>query len=547
MMFSSCAFALNLESDYGNSKTGLSKTVIYVNDATGNDNNNGLTLNKPKKTIKSAVDVTPDGGSVKIAKGRYTGYKNYDIRPERNIEIHGDGMASTIIDAEQASNIISIVPNNISVTITDMTLINGKMDGGAGAVWNRGHLNFVKCNLENNTANNIGSAILNEGKCKLTDCSFKNNIGNSEFPYAIWNSGDMEIVNCDFTDLIRSSESCTVKNCRFSGNTPYGVGIHKSKGYLNVTDTYFTGNSTIHTHNGCTNIAACTFKDEVDTPLLNDQSTCVVKDCTFINNKGRRAGAIINKNTGDKYTGDCIISGCNFVRNTALGNGYGGAINNNGEDGWCKMEITGSNFTDNNAIATAESSSCGGAIANIKAMCTVTGCTFTGNKADYGGAFFNLEGTSVLHFNRIVGNSASKGSAIFEYAGIVDALKNWWGTNKGPNELVEGNVRCETWLILSITAEPSKIKKTGKSKIKADLYTDSKGRSNMDQASKYPALIPVIFSTTWGSITQNNMNYGVSNVLFTVKGSKKQPKNVLISVADKANLNEKVTVKIYIT
>lgn len=77
--------------------TGDDDFTIYVNGATGNDNNNGLTTTTAKKTIQAAVDTLPDrlncNVTIDIADGIYREeVKIYgiDIVPGKNLTIVGD-------------------------------------------------------------------------------------------------------------------------------------------------------------------------------------------------------------------------------------------------------------------------------------------------------------------------------------------------------------------------------------------------------------------------------------------------------------------------
>ena len=55
-----------------------------------------------------------------------------------------------------------------------------------------------------------------------------------------------------------------------------------------------------------------------------------------------------------------------------------------------------------------------------------------------------------------------------------------------------------------------------------------------------------MFTSTWGSITQNPVKYGSTNVIFMANGKTKAPNNVLISVADTIYPKEIITCKINI-
>jgi len=77
--------------------TGTVDFTIYVNGTTGNDNHNGLTPAKAKKTIQAAVDVLPErincNVTIDIADGVYRERVNIygiTVHPEKNLLLLGD-------------------------------------------------------------------------------------------------------------------------------------------------------------------------------------------------------------------------------------------------------------------------------------------------------------------------------------------------------------------------------------------------------------------------------------------------------------------------
>ncbi|MEZ4775389.1 MAG: choice-of-anchor Q domain-containing protein [Bacteroidia bacterium] len=129
-------------------------------------------------------------------------------------------------------------------------------------------------------------------------------------------------------------------------------------------------------------------------------------------------GAIINR--GYLVMTDCVLSG-NIAKN-------GGAIENDGFDNATTLLLTGCTFSDNQAIAVADTFNtpfAGGAIysngaGNGYSLTRAVNCTFSGNYADKtGGAFFAegdiSGGTSLTATNCTFAFNASKGTA-----GIMD-------------------------------------------------------------------------------------------------------------------------------
>ena len=542
-----------------NSKT--SDDIIYVSASIGDDNNDGLTEDKPKKTIKNATELVSEGGTVKVADSFYTGEKNRNIYINKNIHIEGQNKNKTVIDAQNQNQIFIISPKTY-LTLNQMTLTHGKKKCEGGTILNEGCLIVNDCIIKNSPA--YGGAIFNKGKCEFTGCTFKNNTAEQEDVGAITNEGDLTIAESDITDRIYTSGNCNVSDSKFTGSE-LGGRIQNWYGNLNVEKTKFTG--TAHGNSGVINArkGTCTiinsiFKNNRDNSVFNHEGNCTIKSSKFINNKGQSGGALTNENEGV-----CNVIECTFTQNIAIGvniddptnYGIGGAILNNGlpigmenyvKTGKTILNIYKCNFTKNTASGNKSGShSSGGAIYNMKAFCIINGCNFIGNTADEGGAISNDDGgVCSLRFNRIVDNTAKKGSNIFNTNGNVDALYNWWGSNKGPLESNVGNVNDRIWLLLSLKAAPNQISVGESSQITADLYTDSNGNNHHEEHDKYPPIIPTIFTSTWGNINQKLMKYAIANTFFTAKGNKYPPSSVSVSVADEYKPTETVTTQIKI-
>lgn len=171
------------------SATGSS--TIYVN-SHGNDSWNGLANsynstnhNGPKATIKNAVDTVQDNGIIEVASGIY---RENGIYVYKDITIHGQ--ANTVVDGFSSDRIFT-VNKSASLTITDMTLINGRNVNG-GAIYNNGTLNVINCSINNCKAvNGDGGAIYNLGYLNVSMSKLYNNIaanGGAIYCYYGYNS-----------------------------------------------------------------------------------------------------------------------------------------------------------------------------------------------------------------------------------------------------------------------------------------------------------------------------------------------------------------------
>ena len=240
----------------------------------------------------------------------------------KNIRIDGKGHT---IDAKNLGRIFEI-DGGFAVTLTNVTLTNGKADNG-GAIYNFGNLDLVHVNFVNNTAK-YGGAIMNYAYgLVLDDSTFTNN--TAKIGGAIYNSADCFVVgNSTFANNTATSNGGVIFN--------YGIG-------------FVVGNSTFVNNSAADGAGA----------ILNGGRGFVVGNSTFANNTAEDAGAVYNE--GD----NSVVGNSTFVNNTATS--IGGAIINNG-----KLVVDNSAFGDNAA------NYYGGAIFNWDDL-QVTNSAFDGN------------------------------------------------------------------------------------------------------------------------------------------------------------------------
>lgn len=202
------------------------------------------------------------------------------------------------------------------------------------------------------------------------------------------------------------------------------------------------------------------------------EDTLTVKNCIFKNNNE----AIYSQQ------GTCVVTDCTFINNTR-------AISNT-----ATLTITGCTFTNN----TAET---GGAIGN-SGTCTVTGCIFTGNYASYEADDIYNTGNLNAHFNQITETNTNhiivaghQRGAIFNIHGTVDAELNWWGTNTPDLH----GFTVNKWFILKVNTNSSSVPINTNSKITTDLRYDNYGTLHTE--AYLPNGIPITFTTNLGTIS----------------------------------------------
>ena len=329
----------------------------------------------------------------------------------KNIRIDGKGHT---IDAKNLGRIFEI-DGGFAVTLTNVTLTNGKADNG-GAIYNFGNLDLVHVNFVNNTAK-YGGAIMNYAYgLVLDDSTFTNN--TAKIGGAIYNSADCFVVgNSTFANNTATSNGGVIFNYGIGfvvGNSTFvnNSAADGAGAILNGGRGFVVGNSTFANNTATSKGGA----------IYNYGIGFVVGNSTFANNTAEDAGAVYNK--GD----NSVVGNSTFVNNTATS--IGGAIINNG-----KLVVDNSAFEDNAA------NYYGGAILNNGKL-VVDNSAFEDNAANYyGGAIFNwddlqvtnsaFDGNDILVRNiRAMDNVDHGGAAIYNWKnGKLDISKSNFTNN----------------------------------------------------------------------------------------------------------------------
>lgn len=318
---------------------------------------------------------------------------------------------------------------------------------------------------------------------------------------------------------IDNDGNVTASYCKFAHNTAHNHGgAILNNGNLTLTNCIFKNNRAIDSYGGA---------------LENFGDNIIIKNCEFTDNSASDSdGGAMSLDDGTTTIEDSTFTN-NYAQNV------GGAIWN-GEP----LTITGCTFTGNKAdddggaivnfgLLTVKNSiflrnigENGGAIYNSEENMTIIGNNFEGNKAtDDGGAISDYEGNLTIKFNRFYNNSAPNGTAINTYNSTIDARYNWWGSNAGPTVgTVVGTTNYSPWLILTVTANPKTVKEGEKSTITADVYRDSNGGDHSSQWTQFFSGAQVKFTTNLGQIGSKQiteiMNLGKAIATLTANEGK---------------------------
>jgi hypothetical protein len=295
-------------------------------------------------TIQAAVTTASAGDTIQVTAGTY----KENVVIGKDITINGAGAAQTVVDGTQTNRVFTI--NGVTVSLSGMTVANGKTTGDGGGVNNSGTLSITNCIISNNAAessgiggvNDGGGGIINSGTLAVTNST----IGNNS---ALQGGG-----------IFNNGGTATITNSIVSGNTATsssgeGGGILNSAGMLNVINSTFSNNS------------------------INNS----------INNAGF-GGGICNSTAGTLN-----VTNSTFNNNLA---GFGGGIN----DLNATMAVTGSTFSNNFARF-------GGGIFTQQDNVAVTSSTFSGNSG-FGGGIDNNGGAVSVASSIIAGNTTTTSS-----------------------------------------------------------------------------------------------------------------------------------------
>lgn len=292
-------------------------------------------------SLQNSID---DDGSTLILTSDYKRVDgDSDVSITKDVTIIGNNHK---IDADKKGGIFK-VNTGCTLTLIDVTLINGNNENG-GAIYNDGGvLNIVNSQLINNTATESGGAIYNAKSSSiyvssstfdgndLTDRHF-NGWGGA----AIYNDGGSIIMDdCRVTNNLKNivhrggtgnyagdlssaalasynDGSVIITNSYFANNSgSYGGAILFDKGVLDIRNTAFVNNFAFN--GGAIDIV---------------DGTYTISNCTFKENNAKGTGSTINNNAHGgalcilcETAGECVVSDCIFEDNSAV---YGGAVSN---------------------------------------------------------------------------------------------------------------------------------------------------------------------------------------------------------------------------
>jgi hypothetical protein len=306
-------------------------------------------------TLQVAINSVPDGGVIEMANGTYAAPAGGFVINDRGkaFTIRPASGATVVLDGGNVTDIVRFINSSVgagkAVTFENLTFRNGSsaIAGIAGAVTlQMAKATFRNCRFENNAVTSTstgggGVEVAVTSEAFFVDCVFT---GNSAYFYG----GALAV----------EDSRAWIHRGQFVGNRtnlpnhhPFAGGgaIHVANSTLRASNSRFDSNEAGYVAGAI--YALGTWTDPMSTP----RTDVVLSDCTFVNNRAARDPSV--PSAGQPPT-------------------EGGAVHFEDQT---TVRIFNSRFLTNSADT-------GGALNLYRAIVTVKGCLFQGNRAVGNGA-----------------------------------------------------------------------------------------------------------------------------------------------------------------
>jgi parallel beta-helix repeat protein len=345
------------------------------------------------------IDATGISGTIVMSTGGTA------LQVNRNVTINGPGPLNLTIDGSAAHRVFEILAPN--VTITGLTIMNGKVSGapGGGGILNRGGLTLRNSIVKSNSViqpsagsgDENGGGISNLGTLKVINSTVS---GNSAFAAGggIYSFG---------------SAGTTVEDSIVSDNLSsngFGGGLANSSQTMEILNSTVESNDARFGGGGIVNVGA----------------TLMVKNSTVKENRALNGGGIMNR-TAAPLPGTVTVINSTISSNVAnnvnegLLTASGGGLYNEGT-----LNVINSTVSQNANVDTGVTG--GGGAINNKGTLTIKHSTFSDNHAEprYLAGLFSQGGattTTSIGDTVLNGGDPSDGYAtIFAVPGSVTSL-----------------------------------------------------------------------------------------------------------------------------
>ena len=215
--------------DFEDNAVSTSDVIANSNDVVGL-NDNSKTFTDLNATIAGASGTLTLDSDYKMTSDESSNFKSgITIEKWSPITINGNGHT---IDANKLGGIFNIATGTGTVTLTNVTLINGKSEYG-GAIYSSGNVIVKGANFINNTANDsrigYGGAIYsNDGVNVVVDCNFDSNYACNYGGAICIDGGGFTVSGCSFVNnsvdncggaIFNSCDNLVLAGCSFVINS----------------------------------------------------------------------------------------------------------------------------------------------------------------------------------------------------------------------------------------------------------------------------------------------------------------------------------------
>ncbi|HEY9886794.1 MAG TPA: CHAT domain-containing protein, partial [Candidatus Obscuribacterales bacterium] len=369
----------------------------------------------------ATIGTVTEGTTLNLGAGTYQ--EEGTIFIDDSLTLNGAGVGSTILDGSISSDRVLTVADDVTVTLSNLTITNGVQaeGGGGGGLLNEGILTILNSAIVGNEAfdTNGGGGISNLGTLTLIGSNVSDNTNNS-FSFGFGGGG------------ISNDGSLTLQDSTISGNTTDGDGGGiLNNGSLVISNSTISDNTAV-SGGGILNNGSLALENSVLTNNIADflggalsnsvDATARITGSTLSSNEADFGGGINN-------SGTLTITTSTLSNNTATGEFGGGAIGSSGP-------LTLANSTLNGNLANL-----GGGLYN-RGPLTVSNSTFSGNSAfQIGGGLANFGGDVTVTNSTLSGNRAGDAGGGLSNRG--DLLSDGSFTETGQltvtSSLVSGN------------------------------------------------------------------------------------------------------------
>jgi hypothetical protein len=291
---------------YAGPAEGLANLTLFVDVNSGDNLDSGHSWEDALKSISAALAKAVDGSTIHIAAGTYTTtYETFPLTiPSSGITLRGTNRASTVINANASSRVLSI-SGKTGVRIEGLSFTNGYVAGnGAGISSINSAVLVTNCTVSGNRTSGVGvnrdgiGVYISGGAFEMVDGEL---IGNRYTENVVYQGGG----------LYASGANVTLRRVTVAGNTTLcnwdcsGAGVFLSSGQANISECTFTSNGIELASPGQTHSGGAIYASAVN-PLL-------LTNCLFTGNYAlgsiRKGGVMYLGGAGlSARIVDCVVS-----------------------------------------------------------------------------------------------------------------------------------------------------------------------------------------------------------------------------------------------